>query len=103
VNEDIRETLSDVIDPELGIGIVDLGLVYRADWTAEGIAVEMTMTTPSCPLGEMLLRDVEQRLRSQFAEARTIRVDLVWDPPWSPARITEQGRRQLGWPPAAPG
>ncbi len=100
MNQDVRESLRDVIDPELGIGIVDLGLVYRADWTAEGIAVEMTMTTPSCPLGEMLLREVEQKLRTQFAEAKAIRVDLVWDPPWSPARISEQGRRELGWPPS---
>ena len=97
MNDDILFTLKDVIDPELGISIVDLGLVYRAGWSTRGIEVALTMTTPSCPWGEMLVQKAEQALRERFRETATIRVELVWEPPWSPERISEQGRRKLGW------
>ncbi|MBI4275762.1 MAG: metal-sulfur cluster assembly factor [Rhizobiales bacterium] len=96
-NREILSALSEVIDPELGLNIVDLGLVYRADWTACGIAVSITMTSPSCPVRYELADCVESTLRRHFAEARSITVDLVWDPPWSPARMTDAGRYQLGW------
>jgi metal-sulfur cluster biosynthetic enzyme len=101
MNDDILLTLKDVIDPELGISIVDLGLVYHAAWSTRGIEVALTMTTPSCPWAEMLVRKAEQALHERFREIATIRVELVWEPPWSPERISEQGRRQLGWSTAA--
>jgi metal-sulfur cluster biosynthetic enzyme len=66
------------------------------------IAVEMTMTTPTCPIGEMLTMEAETALRRRFPDAAAVRVHLVWDPPWSPDLITEEGRRALGAPdPAA--
>ena len=101
MNDDILFTLNDVIDPELGISIVDLGLVYRAAWSPRGIEVALTMTTPSCPWEEILVRKAEQALRGRFRETAKIRVELVWEPPWSPERISEQGRRKLGWSTAA--
>ena len=102
MNDDILLALKDAIDPELGISIVDLGLVYRAAWSPRGIEVVLTMTTPSCPWEEILVQKTEQALRERFRETATIRVELVWEPPWSPERISEQGRRQLGWS-SAPG
>lgn len=96
MDEEILSVLREVIDPELGINVVDLGLVCRAERGPEAIEVAMTMTTPSCPMGEMLTQEAELALRRRFPEAPAIRVALVWDPPWSPARITEEGRRQLG-------
>jgi metal-sulfur cluster biosynthetic enzyme len=96
-NREILSALSEVIDPELGLNIVDLGLIYRADWTTRGIFVAITMTSPTCPFGNHLAYCVESALRRHFAEARSITVNLVWDPPWSPARMTDAGRRQLGW------
>lgn len=96
MDDDVLLTLKDVIDPELGVNIVDLGLVYRAAWTADGIEVALTMTTPSCPLGEMLVDEAERALRSRFPEASAICVNLVWDPPWSPDRMSDEGRRKLG-------
>ncbi|MDC7784883.1 metal-sulfur cluster assembly factor [Rhodoplanes sp. TEM] len=101
-NSDIMLALKEVIDPEMGISIVDLGLVYRADWTAEGIVVDMTTTAPSCPFGEVMACAAKAALRRQFAETPSIRVRLLWDPPWSPERMTEEGRFALGWVPGEP-
>ena len=92
---DILRALKKVHDPELGINIVDLGLVYLAERTREGIMVEMTMTTPTCPIGEMLVMHAEAALRRHFADVEKIHVHLIWDPPWSPDMMTDEGRRAL--------
>jgi metal-sulfur cluster biosynthetic enzyme len=97
-NRDILTALHAVIDPELGLSIVDLGLVYRADWTPSGIAVAMTVTSRTCPIGDALVAEAKAALHAAFPETPSIMVDLVWDPPWSPERMTAEGRRQLGWP-----
>lgn len=102
MQNDLLAALNEIDDPELGIGIVDLGLVYRADWSEAGIDVELTMTTPSCPFGESLVERVEGILRQRFGEATSIRVKLVWDPPWTPDRITETAKQKLGWSQASP-
>jgi metal-sulfur cluster biosynthetic enzyme len=95
-DEAILLALKRVVDPELGINVVDLGLVYHAAQVADGIDVALTMTTPSCPLGEMIVDEARMALHDQFPEAENIRVELVWDPPWSPGRLSEDARRQLG-------
>ncbi len=94
-DEDILQALRAVHDPEIGLNIVDLGLVYRATHTPDEIAVAMTMTTPSCPLGDMLTTQAQEILRERFPNIPRILVELVWDPPWSPERMSEEGRRQL--------
>ena len=96
MNDDILAALKTVIDPELGINIVDLGLVYHATRTANGIDIELTMTTPACPLGEMMSEEIKLVLRDRFAEITDVRVKIVWDPPWSPELMSEESRRQLG-------
>lgn len=93
---DLLEALKGVNDPELGVNIVDLGLVYRAELGPEGIEVALTLSTPSCPLGEMIVEEVREALRTKFAHSPLIRVDLVWDPPWTPDRMSEAARRTLG-------
>lgn len=95
-NEDILHALKKVMDPELGINVVDLGLVCRASHVADGIEVSLSMTSPACPLGELLVEDARLALQQSFPSAPTIRVDLIRDQPWSPERMTEDGRRQLG-------
>jgi metal-sulfur cluster biosynthetic enzyme len=84
-----------VNDPEIGVSIVELGLVYRAERNPEGIEVALTLSTPSCPLSEMLVEDVREALRRRFSDAPTIHVELVWDPPWTPDRMSETARRLL--------
>jgi metal-sulfur cluster biosynthetic enzyme len=92
--EEVRSALRGVIDPELGINIVDLGLVYDIGIDGNAIAVAMTMTTPSCPLGEYLTDLVERALSMNFPHTR-VDVELVWEPAWTPGMITPEGRRKL--------
>ncbi len=92
---DVLLALRAVIDPEIGVSIVDLGLVYRAVRTPSDIDVALTMTTPSCPLGEMLVQKARDVLRHEFPEAPSVHVELVWDPPWSPDRMSEIAARKL--------
>jgi metal-sulfur cluster biosynthetic enzyme len=99
IDRDILDALRDISDPEIGVSVVDLGLVYSAERTSAGIHVAMTMTTPSCPVSDMLIGDVRDALRRQFPETPGIDVVLVWDPPWSPARMNDAARSQLGWRP----
>ncbi len=96
MNDDIFAALKTVIDPELGINIVDLGLVYHAARDAHGIDIALTMTTPACPLGEMMTEEIKLVLRDRFPDTPDIHVELVWDPPWSPDLMSEESRRQLG-------
>jgi metal-sulfur cluster biosynthetic enzyme len=97
MQSDLLAALNEIEDPELGIGLVDLGLVYRADWSETGIDVEFTMTSPSCPFAESLLEQVEAILQQRFGEATSIRVRLVSSPPWSAERMTEAAKQKLGW------
>lgn len=93
----LREALRAVIDPEAGMNIVDLGLVYRVAADAEAVVVEMTMTSPACPLGDVIVEDVEAVLRKSAPAGRRIEVLLVWDPPWDPAMMSEAARKHFAW------
>ncbi len=95
MNEDVLEALKTVNDPEVGINIVDLGLVYRAELGANAIKVALTLSTPSCPLSEVLLEDARAAIRERFPDVPFIEVELVWDPPWTPDRMSDDARRQL--------
>lgn len=95
-NPKVLAALKGVTDPEIGVNIVDLGLVYRAEHGPEGIEVTLTLSTRSCPLSEMIVEEVREALRANFADAPAIKVELVWDPPWTPDRMSEAARRLLG-------
>ncbi|BDG59610.1 metal-sulfur cluster assembly factor [Caldinitratiruptor microaerophilus] len=95
--EDVRQALRNVIDPEVGLSVIDLGLVYDIDIQEDGsVRVKMTLTTPGCPMSGSLPRVAEYAL-ARVPGVTNAEVELVWDPPWSPDRITEEGRRLLGW------
>lgn len=89
------DVLRQVIDPEIGCNIVDLGLVYDLAFEAGRIAVKLTLTTPGCPMHESIAWGVKNALLS-LEGVEDVTVDLVWDPPWNPAMMTEQGRAQVG-------
>jgi len=91
------EVLRHVIDPEVGINIVDLGLVYRVDVEAGKVLVTMTLTTPGCPLHETIAEAVNTALVHSLDGIRAVTLDLVWEPRWSPSLITEEGLEALGW------
>ena len=88
--------LQNVLDPELGISIVDLGLVYGVEIADSTLKVTMTLTTPGCPLHDTLT-DAVQRTLERTPGIEKVQVDLVWQPAWSPERITPEGKRLLGW------
>jgi metal-sulfur cluster biosynthetic enzyme len=87
----IFETLRHVIDPELGCNIVDLGLVYSARMEGSSIVVVMTLTTPGCPMHESIAQGVQTVLLGLGGVA-DVDVQVVWEPPWHPSMMTEQGR-----------
>ncbi|GGJ46752.1 metal-sulfur cluster assembly factor [Deinococcus roseus] len=88
--------LHSVLDPELGISIVDLGLVYGVDFEGNTLRVTMTLTTPGCPLHDTLT-DAVKRTLDRLPGVEQVQVDLVWQPAWTPQRITPEGKRLLGW------
>ena len=95
--EALREALRDVLDPEIGMNIVDLGLIYGVAVEPAQVKVEMTMTSPACPMGDMLLDEVEAALKRVLPKGWEFEIELVWEPPWSPALMSETARQQLGW------
>lgn len=91
--EQLIEALKDVVDPELGINVVDLGLFYGLELQPDGSAViDMTLTSAACPLTEMIESQAVAALEGLTNGAR---VNWVWNPPWGPDRITDDGREQL--------
>ncbi|MDA7977172.1 MAG: metal-sulfur cluster assembly factor [Pirellulales bacterium] len=96
----IREELKQVIDPELFVNIVDLGLVYVVTTSdveddKQDITIEMTLTSPACPAGPQLIQSCKTVL-SRLEEVNNVEVKLVMDPPWTQERMTEDARDQLG-------
>jgi metal-sulfur cluster biosynthetic enzyme len=91
--EDLLEALRDVVDPELGVNVVDLGLIYGVNLeTDRTVTIDMTLTSAACPLTDVIedqTRDALEGLVNDF------RINWVWLPPWGPEKITEDGREQL--------
>lgn len=93
----IYEALHNVDDPELGVNVVDLGLVYDVEVNEEGFVIlTMTLTTPGCPMHEALAEGVGAAL-GNIPGLTGGEIRLVWNPPWSPERMTDQGKRLLGF------
>ena len=90
--EDIEEALKDVIDPELGINVVDLGLVYGISLDGDEAVIDMTLTSPACPLTDVI---EEQTTRALEGMVGSTRINWVWLPPWGPECITSDGREML--------
>ncbi len=95
--EAVRDILRQVIDPEVGINIVDLGLVYLIEATPERLRVEMTMTSPACPMGEMIINEACAVLAARLPDTCQPDLRLVWEPPWEPSMMSEDSRRHFGW------
>ena len=104
--DEILEALRRVYDPEIPVDIVNLGLVYDVDIGDGVVHVKMTTTAPGCPVGNLIATEARKAI-GDLAEAQCVRagheampeieVELVYDPPWDEARVSEDGRRMLGW------
>ncbi len=97
ITEDmVRDTLRGIVDPEVGVNIVDLGLVYNINIHKDDVSVAMTMTTRACPLGELITSQAEDAIKEKFPEATSITVEMVWDPPWDSTMMSDEARKILG-------
>ncbi|MFY9315305.1 MAG: metal-sulfur cluster assembly factor [Burkholderiales bacterium] len=93
----LLDALRAVDDPEAGMNIVELGLVYGVEAALPVARVRMTMTSPACPLGDYLTDAVRDALLARFAEITQVEIEMVWDPPWTPERMSEEARNFFGW------
>ena len=96
IYEGVIAALKDIFDPEIPVNIYDLGLIYGVDVAEDGgVAVTMTLTTPHCPVAESMPGEVELRVGA-VPGVRDCEVNLVWDPPWDPAKMSDEARLELG-------
>ena len=93
----VREALRQVEDPEAGMNVVDLGLVYLIDVAAGAVRVDMTMTTAACPMADMLVEQARDAIGAIVPAGTRVDVRLVWDPPWTPDRMTGIAKDHFGW------
>jgi metal-sulfur cluster biosynthetic enzyme len=94
--EDVFEALRQVEDPELGMDIVELGLVYDAEIEGPKVKVSHTLTSMGCPAGPMIQEDIH-RVVAELPEVEDVEIDLVWDPPWTPDRMSDDAKFILGF------
>ena len=94
---EILRALKEVYDPEIGMNIVDLGLIYRVEVGRDRIEVDYTLTTPGCPEGPLIEMEIQETLQ-EITDIDDIRVNLVWEPQWGPEKMSEELRLSLGYP-----
>ncbi len=97
IEGDVIEALRTIYDPEIPVNIYDMGLIYAIDVSDDGVVkVDMTLTAPGCPVAVSLPIDVKERLLHVRGVADVV-VEVVWDPPWTPDRMSEEAKLELGW------
>ncbi|MGD0257804.1 MAG: iron-sulfur cluster assembly protein [Thermoplasmata archaeon] len=92
----ITENLKQIYDPEIPMNIVDLGLIYGFEWAGDDVTLKMTLTAPGCPVAGILAEEVKNAIE-KVPQIHGAKVDLIWDPPWSPERMSEFAKRQFGY------
>ena len=95
LEEQVIDALRCVYDPEIPVNIYELGLVYSIDARPEEVLIRMTLTSPGCPVAGSLPLEVQSRV-GEIEGIKSVKVELVWDPPWNPDMISEAGKLQLG-------
>lgn len=93
----VYSALESVIDPEVGINIVDLGLVYAVAVSTERVEVSMSLTSPACPMGAHLAEESREAIQARVVPGVEVDVKLVWEPPWSPEKMSDKAKKLLGW------
>jgi metal-sulfur cluster biosynthetic enzyme len=97
LRERVTAALERVIDPEMALGIVALGLVYGVEATAAAVKVRLTMTSAACPVSELIAGDVTESLREALGEETAVEIEMCWEPPWGPERMSPAARAAMGW------
>ena len=93
--EEVREVLKNVYDPEIPVNVVDLGLIYDVNVDEGNVSVTMTLTAPGCGMGPMIAQQAEWAV-SEIEGVEDVEVEMVFDPPWSPDLISDDGKKLLG-------
>ena len=93
--DDVLEALKDVYDPEIPVNVVDLGLVYDVDVVENDVSIQMTLTFAGCGMGPYIAQQAEWRI-AELEHVEDVNVEMVYEPPWTPELITEDGKKQLG-------
>ena len=96
-NDAVWEALRRVDDPEAGMNIVDLGLVYGVEVGSGAVDIDLTMTTAACPMTDMIVEQAKGAVDEIVPPGTAVNVRLVWDPPWTPDRMTGIAREHFGW------
>ena len=97
LREPLLEALRGVVDPEMALSIIDIGLVYSVRVDESGARVAMTMTSAACPMSDLIVEDVESALQRVLPGGAQVAVEMVWDPPWTPERMSDRARSFMGW------
>jgi len=94
--EQVQQALKNVVDPEIGINVVDLGLVYNVDIEGSTVYIDMTLTSPGCPVGPQIIRSAQREVGA-LEGVEEVDVQLVWSPLWSPDMMSEEAKDELGY------
>jgi metal-sulfur cluster biosynthetic enzyme len=97
LREPVRKALRRVVDPEVAMNIVDVGLVYGVSVASQQVRVVMTMTSPACPVTDVIMDDVDSELDAVLPDGISLDIDLVWEPPWTPDRMSARAKAFMGW------
>ncbi|MDH5720331.1 MAG: metal-sulfur cluster assembly factor [Spirochaetia bacterium] len=95
--EEILNSLKNVIDPEIGINIVDLGLIYNVEIKENEISIDLTMTSRGCPMHQHICDEIVKALKKEHTNIVNVETNLVWEPEWSPEKMSADARKKLGW------
>jgi len=93
----VTRALGRVIDPEMALNIVDLGLVHDVSVEGQAVSVALTLTSAACPVGELIVDDATRALLAALGDGYAVSVSIVWDPPWTPARMSPKACVIMGW------
>jgi metal-sulfur cluster biosynthetic enzyme len=92
----VRQALANVYDPEIGVNVQDLGLVYNIDIKGSTVHIDMTLTSPGCPVGPQIISSAQRQV-GDLAGVQEVNVQLVWSPPWTPDMMSEEAKDELGY------
>ncbi len=92
----ITENLKQIYDPEIPMNIVDLGLIYGFEWSGDAVTLKMTLTAPGCPVAGILAEEVKMAIE-KVPNVKSATVEMTWDPPWTPERMSDFAKRQFGY------
>lgn len=97
LRDDVLRAIGTVVDPEMGLSVVDVGLVYGVRVEPSRVQVDITMTSAACPVAELIADEIRTAVGDALPDDRPVEVALCWDPPWTPERMSELARQAMGW------